>query len=122
MKNNNDSNELLNGIQESVKDMQKQMELTYERLEKQIITGTSQDGTVEIDITATYSFGGIRFDKEALNGGIDSFKTRIEEAWTIACTKVQETTQSQTVELLQSMDLPKELQEISDQSDKEGDE
>ena len=119
MSDNNESNELLSGIQSSVKDMQEQMERTYARLEKQMITGTSQDGTVEIDITATYSFGGIRFDKEALNGGIDAFKTRIEEAWTIACTKVQETTQSQTVELLQSMDLPKELQEISDQSSDE---
>ncbi|MCH9644261.1 MAG: YbaB/EbfC family nucleoid-associated protein, partial [Gammaproteobacteria bacterium] len=71
------------------------------------------DKTVKITMTATYTFEDIEFDENAMVGGIKEFKWRIREAWKDLSKKIQEMTQSKTVELLQGMNIPDEIRNIS---------
>ena len=103
---------LLQNIQSSIKGMQAQMQNTYSSLADIKITGSSKDSSVTITMTATYTFEDIEFDEKAMAGGIKEFKWRIREAWKDLSEKIQQTTQSKTVELLQGMDIPEEIRSI----------
>lgn len=107
------SDALLNDIKTSILDMQTQMQSTYTKLAETKLIGESHDKTVRIIMTATYTFEDIEFDKEAFKGGIPEFKWRIREAWKNLIEKIQQATQSKTVELLQGMHIPEEIQQIS---------
>ena len=114
---------LLDDIKTSIMDMQSQMQNTYMNLADIKIVGESHDKTVRITMTATYTFEDIEFDAAALAGGIQEFKWRVREAWKDLSEKIQQTTQSKTMELLQSMQIPDEIKSISADSIKEqGDE
>lgn len=107
------SDQLLSEIQNSIMDMQNQMQSTYQNLNDIVITGRSSDGSVTITMTATYAFKDIDFSEKALQGGVKEFKTRIREAWQSVVEQVQEATQSKTVELLQQMQIPEEIKNMS---------
>ena len=117
-----DDNKLLDDIKSSIMDMQSQMQNTYMNLADIKITGESHDKTVRITMTATYTFEDIEFDAAALAGGIQEFKWRVREAWKDLSEKIQQTTQSKTMELLQSMQIPDEIKGISTDAAKEEDE
>lgn len=112
----NDDN-LLNEIKSSITDMQSQMQSTYSDLADIKLTGESSDKTVRITMTATYSFEDIEFDERALQGGVKEFKWRIREAWKNLSDKIQETTQAKTVELLQGMNIPDDIRNLSIEDD-----
>ena len=112
-------NKLLDDIKTSIMDMQSQMQNTYMNLADIKITGESHDKTVRITMTATYTFEDIEFDAAALAGGIQEFKWRVREAWKDLSEKIQQTTQSKTMELLQSMQIPDEIKGISDTKEDE---
>ncbi len=107
------NNPLLQNIQSSIKDMQEKMKDTYSDLANVKITGKSLDGTVIITMTATYGFEDIEFDERAMAGGIKEFKWRIREAWKNLSEEIQKTTQAKTMELLQGMDIPDEIRNLS---------
>ena len=112
---------LLADIKTSIVDMQQQMQATYYNLAELKIIGESHDKTVKITMTATYSFEEIEFDERALQGGVKEFKWRIREAWKNLSEEIQKTTQSKTVELLQSMNIPEDIRNISiEEEEKEG--
>lgn len=116
-----DENQLLDEIKNSIADMQQQMQSTYSDLSKIKVSGKSHDNSVEIVMLATSDFDDIIFDQRALQGGIKDFKQRIREAWKSACSEVQKATQSKTMELLQGMQIPDEIKNLSvDQDDKSG--
>lgn len=106
------SDKLLDEIKHSIMDMQQHMQSTYAALADEKITGSSHDGTVKIIMTATYAFEDILFGEEALKGGVKEFKWRIREAWKDLSEKIQKTTQSRTLELLQGMDIPDEIKNL----------
>ncbi len=106
-------NKLLDDIKSSIMDMQTQMQSTYTGLADEIVTGESHDKTVRIMMTATYGFEDIEFDEKALAGGVKEFKWRIREAWKDLAEKIQKTTQAKTMELLQGMQIPDEIKNIS---------
>ena len=108
-----DENKLLDDIKSSIMDMQTQMQSTYTNLSDLKLTGESHDKTVRIIMTATYAFEDIEFDERALAGGVREFKWRIREAWKDLSENIQKTTQSKTMELLQSMQIPDEIRNIS---------
>ncbi len=112
MSPDNNSN-LLSDIKSSIVDMQQQMQATYSNLADMKIIGMSHDKTVKITMTATYGFEDIEFDERALQGGVKEFKWRIREAWKNLSEEIQKTTQSKTVELLQSMNIPEDIRNIS---------
>lgn len=105
--------DLLGEIKTSIVDMQSQMQDTYQNLADIKVTGESSDGTVRISMTATYTFEDIEFDERALQGGVKEFKWRIREAWKNLSEKIQETTQSKTIELLQGMNIPDDIRNLS---------
>lgn len=107
------ADKLLEDIQNSIVNMQSQMQNTYQNLSTVIVQGESADKTVRITMTATYAFQDIEFNEKALQGGINAFKTRIREAWEDVVKKVQEATQAKTLELLQQMQIPEEIRNIS---------
>lgn len=107
------SDQLLSEIQNSIMDMQTQMQSTYQNLNDIVITGRSKDGSVVVTMTATYAFKDIEFSEKALQGGVKEFKTRIREAWESVVSQVQEATQAKTVELLQQMQIPDEIKNMS---------
>ena len=109
---------LLDDIKSSIADMQSRMQSTYASLSELKLIGESHDKTVRIIMTATYSFEDIEFDERALQGGIKEFRWRIREAWKNLSEKIQETTQSKTVELLQTMQIPDQIKNID--MDEEG--
>ncbi len=111
------SDKLLDDIRSSIMEMQAQMQSTYTNLADLKITGESLDKTVRITMTATYAFKDIDFDERAVSGAIREFKCRLREAWTDLSKKIQETTQSKTMELLQGMQIPDEIKSISMPSD-----
>ena len=116
-----ESEVLLDEIRGSITDMQREMQMTYQSLENLDLTGKSEDGTVVIILSATYQFKDIEFDEKALQGGVKEFKWRIKEAWKNVCETVQQTTQAKTVELLQGMNIPDDIKNISvDQEDDDG--
>tara|TARA_B100002051_G_C16678389_1_gene608365 strand:- start:132 stop:527 length:396 start_codon:yes stop_codon:yes gene_type:complete len=104
---------LLDDIKSSIMDMQSQMQSTYNALSDIKVTGKSNDETVTITMFANYSFGDIDFDEKALQGGVKEFKWRIREAWKNATEAVQQATQEKTVELLQGMQIPDDIKNIS---------
>lgn len=107
------SDKLLSDIQNSIMDMQNQMQDTYKNLADIIVSGESTDKTVKITMTATYAFVDIDFNDKALQGGVKEFKLRIREAWESVVKKIQEATQAKTMELLQHMQIPDEIKNLS---------
>ncbi len=107
------SDKLLSDIKTSILDMQNQMQSTYQNLADIKVSGKSIDGTVEVIMTATYGFVDMRFTKEALQGGVEEFKKRVREAWENVVKKIQEATQAKTMELLQQMQIPDEIKNLS---------
>lgn len=112
--------ELIKDIQNSIKDMQDRMQATYSSLSQLELIGESHDKTVRIIMTATYDFKDIEFDERALQGGIKEFRWRIREAWKNLSEKIQETTQSKTVELLQTMQIPEDIKNLDLEDDEGG--
>lgn len=109
--------DLLSNIKNSIMDMQSQMKDTYESLSDIKVSGQSADGSVVITLTATYGFSDIEFGEKALVGGVKEFKLRIAEAFKNAVEKVQQATQAKTMELLQGMQIPEEIRNISASQD-----
>ncbi len=107
------SDDLLKEIKDSIFNMQSQMQSTYENLSNIRVSGESHDKTVKITLTATYAFQDIDFSEKALQGGVKEFKARIKEAWNAAVEQVQQATQSKTVELLQQMQIPEDIKNMS---------
>src|SRR3989338_9313822 len=107
------SDQLLSDIKNSIMDMQTQMQSTYQNLANVKVFGESIDKTVRITMTATYTFVDIEFNDKALQGGVGAFKTRIRESWEDVVKKIQEATQAKTMELLQQMQIPEEIRNIS---------
>lgn len=107
------SDQLLSDIKNSILDMQNQMQSTYQNLAEIKVSGESTDKTVKIIMTATYGFVDLIFGNEALQGGVQAFKTRIREAWESVVKKIQDTTQNKTIELLQHMQIPEEIRNLS---------
>lgn len=116
------TDELLSNIKSSIVDMQEKMQSTYARLSETKLIGESHDKTVKITMTATYAFEDIEFDERALQGGVKEFRWRIREAWKNLSEQIQKHTQSQTLELLQNMQIPDEIKNLSieDQSGQTG--
>lgn len=108
-----DDSRLLADIKNSIVDMQQQMQSTYSNLADIKISGESHDKTVKITMSATYDFEDIEFDERALQGGVKEFKWRIREAWKNLSEEIQKTTQSKTVELLQKMQIPEDIKNIT---------
>lgn len=113
------SDDLLSNIKNSIADMQNQMKSTYESLSGIKVSGQSQDGAVKITLTATYEFVDIEFGEKALQGGVKEFKLRIGEAFKNVVTQVQQATQAKTMELLQGMQIPDEIRNISAQKEED---
>lgn len=107
------SDQLLSDIKNSILDMQNQMQSTYQNLSDIKVSGESADKTVKITMTATYGFVDIDFNEKALQGGVKEFKLRIREAWESVVKKIQEATQNKTIELLQQMQIPDEIRNMS---------
>ena len=105
--------DLLSEIKDSILNMQMQMQSTYQNLSDILVTGESADKAVKITLTATYAFEDIDFNEKALQGGVKEFKARIREAWKSAVDQVQQATQSKTVELLQQMQIPEDIKNMS---------
>lgn len=103
---------LLDKIKGSIMDMQTHMQDTYKQLSDVMLEGHSNDKTVAIKMTATYQFEDIEFGEAALQGGVKEFKWRIREAWKDLFDKIQKTTQEQTLNLLQGMDIPEEIRNL----------
>jgi DNA-binding protein YbaB len=104
---------LLSEIKSSIMDMQTQMQDTYTNLADIKLVGESSDKSVKITMTATYAFEDIEFDEKALQGGVKEFKWRIREAWKNLSEEIQKTTQAKTVELLQGMNIPDDIRNIT---------
>ena len=119
LRNQNESR-LLDDIKNSIVDMQQQMQSTYSNLADIKLTGESHDKTVKITMTATYGFEDIEFDEKALRGGVKEFKWRIREAWKNLSEAIQKTTQAKTIELLQSMNIPEDIRNISAEGEESG--
>jgi DNA-binding protein YbaB len=115
---NENEGALLSEIKSSIMDMQTQMQDTYTNLADIKLVGESTDKTVRITMTATYAFEDIEFDEKALQGGVKEFKWRIREAWKNLSEEIQKTTQAKTVELLQGMNIPEDIRNIT--MDEEG--
>jgi len=113
------SDDLAKNIKDSIQGMQESMQSTYAELGNIQVVGKSKDGTVTITMSATYVFGDIDFNESALQGGVREFKRRIKEAWEDLSSKVQETTQSHTMELLQGMDIPDEIRNITQEDEED---
>lgn len=106
-------NQLLSEIKNSITDMQEQMQSTYSNLADIKLTGESYDKSVKITMSATYNFEGIKFGEKAFGDGVKGLEVRITEAWKDLSEKIQQTTQSKTMELLQSMQIPEDIKNIS---------
>jgi len=113
-----DENALLAEIKSSIVMMQQQMQETYARLGETKVSGKSRDELIEIIMTATYQFEDIKINPRAFadaNGKFSQkeFEWRLREAWKDLSEKIQKTTQSKTVELLQSMNIPEDIKNIT---------
>lgn len=111
------NDQLLNEIKSSIMGMQTEMQKTYAKLSEMKLTGESHDKTVKIVMTATYGFEDIEFDDAALlkDGKLDlkEFRWRVREAWNNLSKEIQKTTQSKTIELLQGMQIPEDIKNLS---------
>lgn len=108
-----DNNPFLRDIKNSISQMQEKMQQTYTGLQDQKIIGKSHDESIKITMSATYHFEDIDFDEKALRGGVKEFKWRIREAWQNAIKQIQEQTQKETMKLLQSMQLPDDIRNMT---------
>lgn len=113
-----DENTLLAEIKNSIVAMQQQMQDTYAKLGETKVSGKSNDGLIEIVMTATYQFEDIKINPRAFADAAGKFSQkefefRLREAWKNLSEKIQKTTQSKTVELLQSMNIPEDIKNIS---------
>lgn len=113
-----DEASLLTEIKNSILAMQQQMQETYARLGEMKISGKSHDETIEIIMTATYQFEDIKINPRAFADAAGKFSQkefewRLREAWKNLSEKIQKTTQSKTIELLQSMNIPDDIKNIS---------
>ena len=75
-----DEEKLLGEIKNSISDMQNRMQDAYKSLQTRHATGHSKDKRVKAEFTATYDFVGLDFATDALEGGVDEFKQRVNEA------------------------------------------
>ncbi len=120
-----DENSLLTEIKNSIIAMQQQMQDTYAKLGETKVNGKSKDGLIEIIMTATYQFEDIKilpraFADAAGKFSQKEFEYRLKEAWKDLSERIQKTTQSKTVELLQSMNIPEDIKNISLEDEEEG--
>lgn len=114
--NNLSEQDLLNQIKNSISGMQDDMKSTYDKLSGEEVIGTSNetpDPFVKVVVKANYEFVDLLFDKQALQGGVSEFKFRIKTAWSDALSQVQKITQARTMELLQGMNIPPNLQGLN---------
>lgn len=107
----------LGDIQKNMEKMQQQMQSTYGNLESIEIRGES--GGITITITCTYKFVDIDIQPSAMQGGMKVFKENIREAWNKACEAAQKTTQSKTMELLKTMNVPDDLRKRIEEDSEE---
>ncbi len=113
-------NDLLEQFQNSMKNMQNQMQDTYQALEKMPIKGES--GGVTITLSCTYKFIDIDIQPKAMQGGLKDFVYHIRQARTLACETIQKTTQGKTLELLETVDIPDSIRKMGEAGAKgEGD-
>src|SRR5262245_29960899 len=106
----NPDHQLLKDIQESIIDMQSKKSNAYQNIK---ITGKSQDGSVWVVMTASYEFIDFGFEERAFRGGVKEFQWRVREAWKNLMEQIKQTTQSQTIELLQNMQIPDDIKRLS---------
>ena len=112
-----ENNPLLTEIKASILAMQQQMQDAYSRLAQTKLSGKSRDETIEIYMTATYNFEDIKINPRAFADAAGKFSQkefewRLREAWKDLSEKIQKTTQNQTMELLQTMNIPEEIKKI----------
>ena len=105
--------EMMDEFKTNLEKMQKEMQATYSGLADTTITGTSDDGILTIEMTATYQLINWDFDERALQGGMQQFKARLSEAWLDLNGKIQGATQSKTMELLNNMPIPDEMKQMN---------
>lgn len=110
--------DLLEQFQNSMQNMQNQMQTTYQALEKMPVTGES--GGVTITLSCTYKFIDIDIQPKAMQGGLKDFVYHIRQAWTLACDKIQKTTQGKTMELLEAVDIPDSIRKMGESSGQQG--
>lgn len=55
------------GMMKQLLQMQKQLKQTQKELEREIIIGRDKDGMIEIMLTGTQQFHGVRVDKDMVN-------------------------------------------------------
>ena len=106
--------DLISQIKNSISGMQDEMKNTYQKLSSEDVVGSSSetpDPFVKIIMKANYEFVDILFDKNALQGGVTEFRFRIKTAFNDAIGQVQKITQARTMELLQGMNIPQNLQQ-----------
>jgi DNA-binding protein YbaB len=106
--------DLIDQIKNSISGMQDQMKQTYQQLSSEDVIGKSSETPtpyVEVVLKANYEFVDLAFDKNALQGGVTEFKHRIKTAFNDAIGQVQKITQERTMQLLQGMNVPQNLQQ-----------
>lgn len=112
--------DLLEQFQNSMKNMQNQMQSTYQALEKMPIKGES--GGVTITLSCTYKFMDIDIQPSAMKEGLKGFVYHLRQAWTLACEEIQKTTQGKTLELLETVDIPDSIRKMGEDAQQtEGD-
>lgn len=116
------ADQLLDEIKSSIMEMQTQMQSAYADMSSIKLIGESHDKSVKIIMTATYTFEDIEFGEKALQGGLREFRWRVREAWKDLSEKIQKTTQSKTMELLQGMPIPEDIKNLGADVDEDGDE
>jgi DNA-binding protein YbaB len=117
-----DESTLLTEIRNSIVAMQQQMQTTYAKLGELLINGKSNDGLVEIIMTATYQFKDIKINAGAFGDAagkfsLKEFENRLRQAWEDLSKKIQKTTQQETLELLKGMNIPEDIQNIAREDD-----
>jgi DNA-binding protein YbaB len=108
--------QLVNQIKDSIAGMQDEMQATYAKLSGEEVIGKSGETPnpyVQIIMKANYDMVDLMFEKEALQGGVNEFKFRIKAAWKDALQQIQQITQARTMELLQGMNIPNDLQGLN---------
>lgn len=56
------------GMMKQLLEMQKQLKKTQKDLEREIITGSSKDGAVQISLSGTQHFHSVKIDEEKISG------------------------------------------------------
>lgn len=107
-------------IKSNLLEMQKSMAEAHDKLENTIITGSCNTvGTedklplVQISMTLTNKLDDVVVSPEAIEEGPRKARQHIREALIDLFAKFRDATQSKTMELLENMDFPEELQNLS---------